>query len=190
MKGTLSTTAVARLLRVAVGSIVNWIDRGDLKAGRTPGGHRRIEVSDLMEFLVKQKLPIPPELTAGTKKILVVDDEPVTRHLLADKIEGEFPEYEVLEAHDGFSAGEIIGSLKPPVVVLDLRMPDMDGFEVCRRLKSKDETKNIVVIAVTAYGSEEAEKRILDCGAKICLTKPLNMPSFLEEVRRALRETA
>lgn len=190
MKGTLSTTAVARLLKVAVGSIVNWIDKGDLKAGRTPGGHRRIEVSDLIEFLARQNLPIPPELTAPTKRILVVDDEPVTRRLLAGKIQEEFPEYEVLEAHDGFSAGEIIGSLKPAVVILDLRMPGMDGFEVCRRLKSKGETKNIVVIAITAYESEESEKRILDYGAKICLTKPVDIRSFLEEVRRALTGTA
>ena len=190
MKGTLSTSAVARLLNVAVGSIVNWIDKGDLKAGRTPGGHRRVEVNDLIEFLIRQKLPIPPDLTAGTRKILIVDDEPVARKLFADMIEAEFPGYEVLEADDGFSAGEIIGSLKPSVVVLDLRMPGMDGFEVCRRLKSKDETKHIVVIAVTAHESEEAEKRILDCGARICFFKPVKMRSFLEEVRQALKDTA
>ncbi len=190
MKGTLSTSAVARLLKVAVGSIVNWIDKGDLKAGRTPGGHRRVEVSDLIDFLVRQKLPIPPELTIDTRKILIVDDEPVTRHLFAETIEAEFPGHEVLEADSGFSAGEIIGSLKPSVVVLDLRMPGMDGFEVCRRLKSKDETKHIAVIAVTAHDPEEAEKRILDCGARICFTKPVDMPSFLKEVKQALKDTA
>ncbi len=189
MRGTLSTSAVARLLKVSVGSIVHWIDKGELKAGRTPGGHRRIEVNDLIEFLIRHKLPIPAELTAGARKILVVDDEPAATELLAGEIEAEFPEYEVLEAHDAFSAGQIIGSLKPRVVILDLHMPDMDGFEVCGRLKSKDDTKDVVVIAVTARPSKEAEKRILDCGARICLTKPLDIPNLLAEVRQALEET-
>ncbi len=189
MRGTLSTSAVARLLKVSVGSIVNWIDKGDLKAGRTPGGHRRIDVKDLVEFLIRHKMPIPVELTGGARKILVVDDEPAAIELLADEIEAEFPNYEVLEVHNGFAAGEIIGSLKPRVVILDLHVPGVDGFEVCRRLKSKDETKDIVVIAMTAHPSEEAEKRILDCGAKICLTKPLDIANLLTEVRQVLRKT-
>ncbi len=189
MRGTLSTSAVARLLRVSVGSIVNWIDKGDMKAGRTPGGHRRIDVRDLVEFLIRHKMPIPAELTAGARKILIVDSELAATELLADEIEAEFPNYEVLDAHDGFVAGQIIGSLKPRVVILNLDMPDVDGFEVCRRLKSRDDTKDIVVIAITARPSRKAEERILDCGAKICLTKPLDIPNLLAEVRQALRET-
>ena len=189
VRGTLSTSAVARLLRVSVGSIVNWIDKGDMKAGRTPGGHRRIDVRDLVEFLIRHKMPIPAELTAGARKILIVDSELAATELLADEIEAEFPNYEVLDAHDGFVAGQIIGSLKPRVVILNLDMPDVDGFEVCRRLKSRDDTKDIVVIAITARPSRKAEERILDCGAKICLTKPLDIPNLLAEVRQALRET-
>jgi excisionase family DNA binding protein len=193
VRGTLSTSEVARLLRVCVGSVVNWIDRGHLKAGRTPGGHRRITVKDLIKFLTRHKMPIPAELSAGARKILVVADEPAATGLLADEIEARFPNCEVLEAHDGFSAGEIIGSTKPPVVIMDLHMSDIDGFEICRRLKSRDnpdDTKDTVVIAMTSRPTKEAEERILDCGAKICLPKPVDIPNLLAEVGQALGETA
>ncbi|MCG3177962.1 MAG: Chemotaxis response regulator protein-glutamate methylesterase [Phycisphaerae bacterium] len=188
MRKTLSTTTVARLLGVAVGSVANWIDSDQLKAGRTPGGHRRVAVEDLIEFLKRQNLPIPAELVAGSPRILVVDDEVAVTHLIAETIKTERPDHEVLEAHDGFSAGEMVGSWAPHVVVLDLRMPDIDGFEVCRRIKSRESTRNIAVIAVTADRSEEAARRILECGARVCLAKPLSMAHLLGEIDRALDE--
>lgn len=188
MRDTLSTSAVARLLGVAVGSVSNWIDQGQLKAGRTPGGHRRIEAGDIVSFLRRQKLPVPPELMPAHPKVLVVDDEePVTRWI-AREINSEYPDYEVLEAHDGFSAGELVGSLRPDVVILDLLMPGMDGFEVCRRIKSAEDSKDVAVIAITAHPSPEAEEQILQCGARVCFTKPLDVRVLLKEVTEALDE--
>ncbi len=186
MRRTLSTSAVARLIDVAVGSVANWIDQDKLKAGRTPGGHRRIAVDDLVAFLVQQKLPIPPQLAPAAPKVLVVDDEPAVTEWLAGLIEQEWPDYEVLEAHDGFSAGELVASTKPEVVFLDLWMPGMDGFEVCRRIKSNEGTKDTAVIAITAHYTPEAEERILSCGAQACLTKPLSVAAVGEELARAL----
>ncbi len=186
MKGTLSTSAVARLLGVAVGSIANWIDRGQLKAGRTPGGHRRVAVADLVDLLRRQKLPIPPELKPSPPRILIVDDEESFTHWLAGEIKAEHPDYDVLEAHDGFAAGELVGSLKPHVVFLDLRMPGMDGFEVCQQIKSKEETKDTVVIAMTAYPSEKSKRRILDCGAQTYMVKPLEIDVAMKELEACL----
>ena len=83
-------------------------------------------------------------------------------------------------------AGTITATLKPNVVVLDLRMPGMDGYEVCRLIKSQEDTKSTEVIAMTAFPSPESEKRILDCGARICLEKPLEIQNLLKEIRAAL----
>jgi excisionase family DNA binding protein len=188
MKGTLSTSEVARMLGVAVGSVANWIDRQQLKAGRTPGGHRRIEVEDLLDFLKQQGLPIPEELTAEQTgpRVLIVDDEDAVTRLVTAEITSAYPDYDVREAHDGFAAGELVANFKPDVVVLDLRMPGMDGFEVCRRIKSRDETRSIEVIAITAYPSDDFVDRIRECGARICLAKPLDMPAFLNELNSAI----
>ena len=74
------------------------------------------------------------------------------------------------------------------MVVLDLRMPGVDGYEVCRRIKSKPETAHIAVIAMTAIHSPEAVARIIECGARMCLPKPLDIPALLEEVDSAVQQ--
>ncbi|MBC8374246.1 MAG: response regulator [Planctomycetes bacterium] len=185
MRNTLSTIAVAKLLGVAVASISTWIDAGQLKAGRTPGGHRRVAKEDLIAFLRRQKLPIPPELQT-TPRILIVDDEQSVTEWIAQEIKSAYPNFEIFQANDGYAAGEMVASAKPDVVILDLRMPGMDGFEVCRRIKSREETKEISVIAITAHPSDEVQHRILEAGATVCFTKPLDVEVLLAAVESAL----
>jgi excisionase family DNA binding protein len=186
MKRSFTTSEVARMLGVVVQSVSNWIDAGQLRAGRTPGGHRRIEPADLLGFLRQQGLAIPAELRQAPPKVLVVDDEEAVAIWVADEIRAQRPDIEVLVAHDGFAAGEIVGAQKPDVVVLDLRMPGMDGFEVCRRIKSREDTRQTTVIAMTAHPSPKAQQRILECGAEVCLAKPLVAEVLLKHIATAL----
>jgi excisionase family DNA binding protein len=187
MAKTLSTAEAAKLCNMGIRSFASWIDQGLLKAGKTPGGHRRIEVEDLVDFLRHQGLTVPPPLIESAPKVLVVDDEEGVSLWIKEAIKEVHPDYEVQQAHDGFSAGDLVGSWHPNVVILDLRMPGMDGFDVCRRIKSKAGTVNIVVIAMTAYYSPEAEREILECGARICLTKPLEAAALVNELESALQ---
>lgn len=187
-KRNLSTFAVAGLLEVDPGSVANWIDEGMLKAHRTPGGHRRVATEDLVAFLRKHKMPIPEQLQDSPVRVVVVDDEPDMASMIAKAIGIAHPEYEVTEANDGFQAGTIIATACPEVVILDLRMPGMDGFEVCRMIKSREETRHATVIAVTAYSSEEAEREILECGAKLCLNKPLDLPELVAQVEAGVAQ--
>ena len=185
MVGTFSTFAIAKMLYVDPGSVANWIDQGMLSAHRTPGGHRRVEPDALVHFLRKHDMPIPNELSTSPTHVLVVDDEEAVAKMIAQAIKTAHPDFEVTEAHDGFNAGAIIASQSPGIVILDLRMPGMDGYEVCRLIKSQDSTKNSTVLAMTAYPSPESEKRIMGCGAKICLTKPLDLDHLIAEIRIA-----
>jgi len=186
MQKALSTFAVAKMLNVDPGSVANWIDQGLLDAHRTPGGHRRVAGEDLVRFLRKHKMPIPDELQTAPTRVLVVDDEPAITQLIARAIASAHPEYEAIQAHDGFRAGTVLATLRPDVVILDLRMPGMDGYDVCRLIKSQEATKHAEVIAMTAYPSPEGEQRILECGARICLSKPLDMEQVLAEIAAAL----
>lgn len=186
MAKNLSTFAIAEMLHVDPGSVANWIDQGILKAHRTPGGHRRVVMEDLVKFLREHKMPIPPELGATPVRILVVDDEEAVAKLIARAVRSQNPEFEVVEANDGFRAGTLIATLRPDVVILDLRMPGMDGYEVCRIIKASDATKHAEVIAMTAFPSPESEKKILECGARVCLSKPLDLPRMLQEVEASL----
>ncbi|MCK4602388.1 MAG: response regulator [Phycisphaerae bacterium] len=188
MKKRLSTTKVARLLRVSVASVANWIDQGQLVAGRTPGGHRRIEVDDLIRFIRHQKLRVPPELMDRAPKVLVADDEVLIAKWLTDEIKVRHPDWEVLQAHDGFTTGDLVGSFKPDVVVLDIRMPGVNGLEVCRRIKSREDTKGISVIAITAYTSGDVKDQILGAGARAYFVKPLDIKVIMAEVESAMSE--
>jgi CheY-like chemotaxis protein len=76
------------------------------------------------------------------------------------------------------------------VVILDLRMPGMDGFEVCRRIKGDPQTRHATVIAMTAFFSPGAEREILECGAAACLTEPLEIDVMLQQMERALARYA
>ncbi|MFP3937449.1 MAG: response regulator [Phycisphaerae bacterium] len=186
MPKALSTFAIAEMLHVDPGSVANWIDRGLLKAYRTPGGHRRVNANDMVAFLRKHQMPVPPQLQDGPIRVLVVDDEPGVTKLIARAIRSSHPEYEVVEAHDGFQAGTMVATLKPDCVLVDLRMPGIDGYEVCRMIKSRQETQHAQVIAMTAYPSEDNDQKALECGAAACLHKPLDIDTLLKHVDGAL----
>ncbi|MBS3733730.1 MAG: response regulator [Phycisphaerae bacterium] len=189
MSKLLSTTAVAKLLHVSVGSVAKWIDKGQLKAGRTPGGHRRVAAKDVVAFLKRQGLPIPPELQKNAApKILIVDDETDVVSWLTAEIRDAHPEYEVLQAYDGFSAGEIFGAERPGVVLLDIRLPGLDGFEVCRRIKARaSDNGQTTVLAMTADCNEQVAAEIVACGAMACLSKPLDPADLIARIEAAVR---
>jgi excisionase family DNA binding protein len=174
------------MLHVDPGSVANWIDQGLLKAHRTPGGHRRVNVEDLHTFLQEHKMPVPTELQDHPTRIVIVDDESSITKMVSRAIRTLHPDFEILEAADGFRAGAVIATLKPDVVILDLRMPGMDGYEVCKMIKTQSDTRHAEVIAITAFRSPENEQRILECGARVCLSKPLDLPQLLKEVEASL----
>ena len=121
-------------------------------------------------------IPLPDELIEGSgkTKVLVVDDEASIREMLAEHLTTRAKPYEVLTAADGFEAGRLVATFKPDVVLLDLRMPGLDGFQICRTIKADPDTSNTVVIAMTGFYSPETEARILECGAVRCLAKPID----------------
>lgn len=113
--------------------------------------------------------------------ILIVDDEPANVRLLSYMLRDQYP---VREAYGGAEALQIAnGDDQPALILLDVVMPDIDGFEVCRRLKTRNETKNIVVIFVTTLSESSAEEIGLNLGAADYIVKPLSMPVVRARVR-------
>ncbi len=184
----LSTLEIAQMLGIAVASVAKWIDQGKLLAGRTPGGHRRVPVDELVKFLNFHRLPIPPELISCPTKILVVDDDLAVREWLISILKAEYADCEILEAKDGFSAGEMFTRNKPDVVLLDLMMPGMDGYEVCRRIKTSENAKQVQVIMITGNYGDDIEENAHACGARMVLHKPLDGEMVLRELSNVLQE--
>lgn len=120
-----------------------------------------------------------------TARILVVDDIDANVRLLEAKLEAEY--YEVLTANDGPTALAIAASEKPDIVLLDVMMPGMDGFQVCRRLKDDPETRHIPVVLVTALDGRADRIQGLESGADEFLTKPIDDVMLFARVRSLTR---
>jgi len=168
-------------------TIINWIDAGHIEAYRTVGGHRRIKRADLETFMRKQGIPIlNGEPVMERKRILIVDDDPIIVETLVQALEEDEHDYEIISASDGFEAGIQVNHFKPHLLVLDIMMPDIKGFEVCKRIKGDEATRDTKIIVLSAYLDEEKFKKMKDNGADACFSKPLPLPQLKQEVARML----
>lgn len=120
-----------------------------------------------------------------TGRVLVVDDIPINQRLLAAKLTAEY--YEVRCASSGVEALEMMASEQPDVVLLDVMMPGMTGFEVCERIKQSPTFGHVPVVMVTALDSIEDRVRGLEAGADEFLSKPVNDVALLTRVRALTR---
>lgn len=162
------------------GTLWKYVKSGELKASLTPGGHYRISREDLEAFMRQKGMYPLGRYKPSRRKVLIVDDDPQVQKVLSGLLAAHG--YETETASQGFEAGVKIMSFRPEVVVLDLVMPGMDGFEVCRRIKENPETSHIKVLALTGYHTEENRKRILEAGADGYMVKPPHGGTLLRQV--------
>lgn len=181
-----TTGEIAAFCHVTINAVKKWIASGKLTAFRTPGGHFRVNREDFLLFIEKYKLEIKDEMFPDRKKVLIIDDEEDVITYIKGALEALNMGYIVETAGDGYEALIKVGDFKPELLVLDIRMPKIDGFEVCRRIKGDKSTRDIKILAVTAYGKDDID-RILQCGADYCLPKPIRLKEFQKNVQRLLK---
>src|SRR3989339_475887 len=197
--GPLTTFQVSKLLHVDITTVIDWIDSGKIPAYKTPGGHRRIEIKDLLEFLKKYRMPIPEELSTAVdvqknqiikqpqnniKKILIVDDDKSILKYISIVIKKYFNNIEIELETEGFLAGKKIVEFKPDLLILDIRLPGMDGFEVLKQLK-KEKMK---IIVITAFPTKLIREKIITAGADGYLIKPFTAEELKQKVENLLPE--
>jgi len=115
-----------------------------------------------------------------SKKILVIDDQEDNRLIMVDRLARE---YQVIEAANGVEGVELAESLHPDLILMDLWLPDLDGYEATRRIKSRPALNQIPIIAVTSYALGGDEAKALEAGCDDYLTKPFD-PAKLEDMIR------
>src|SRR6516162_5150330 len=170
-KSIYTTHEVSRLLHVNPRSVINWIEQNLLPSYRTPGGHRRIRREDLLAFLRKHQIPTPASLVEGKFSVLIVDDEEEIVSIAKAYFQRQGG-YEISSASDGITALIEVGRIKPDLLILDIRIPGVDGVEVCRRIKA-DPGNKTAIIAIS--GVADTERNILQAGADAFMAKPVDL---------------
>ena len=187
MTDILTVFQASKYCNVSPGTIINWIEAGHIEAYRTVGGHRRIKRSTLEGFMKKQGIPIPEEEpVTERKRILIVDDDAIIVETIVQALEEEEYDYEIISASDGFEAGLQVNHFRPHLIILDIMMPDIKGYEVCKRIKSDEETQQTKIIVLSAYLDEEKFKKMKEYGADLCFSKPFPLPQLKREVAQLL----
>jgi excisionase family DNA binding protein len=187
MEEIMTVFKASKYCNVSPKTIINWIESGHIKAYKTVGGHRRIKISDLEAFMKNQGIPIPEgEHVEERKRILVVDDDPIIVETIVQSLEEDEYDYEVISASDGFEAGLQVNHFRPHLLILDIMMPDIKGYDVCKKIKSSEETKDTKIIVLSAYLDDEKFKKMKEYGADVCFSKPLPLPQLKQEVARLL----
>ncbi len=118
-------------------------------------------------------------------KILVVDDEPELVKAIEVRLRASG--YQVEVAYDGEEGVKKAREFKPDLIILDIVMPKMSGYEVCKVLKSNEETRHIPILILTASQQRELEKKCLALGAKVALMKPFETEELLLLVKQLLK---
>ena len=182
---TLTVGKIAQYCQVEPRTVFNWLVAGKLKSYRTPGRHSRVTLQDFLAFLETYKLPVPDALKPSPnrpKRILVVDDDKTTVRLIEGILEKDH--YQIEVAHNGFMAGLKISEFRPDLITLDLKMPQLDGFEVLKIVRAYPHNKDTKIIVVSAYLDDDVIKQVLDLGADDYLKKPIDRKALEDKINK------
>lgn len=181
----LTTGDVATYCEVTTNGVKKWISEGKLKAFQTPGKHFRITKRDFKDFLVSFHFPVDPRFFGlNKKKILIVDDEPKFIQFAVDVLGGIDNEFLIKSAENGYEALIKLGSFKPDLLILDIRMPKIDGIEVLKRIRKNSQRKDLKIMITTAFMEEK--ENVLREGADDFLLKPISVNLLQESVMTLL----
>lgn len=185
----LTTGDIARYCHFTVSQVNRWIKKGDINAFRNFGGQYRITKSEFREFLERNGMPVVEEFfqSSDKKRVLVADDDTTVVEVIGDILRDTYEDLELETAYDGYEALINAGDFKPDIIILDIRMPKIDGLEVCRRLReNKAISSSIKILAMTAHTETYDRETVLAAGADDYLIKPVDLKTLVEHIDKMI----
>ncbi len=185
MKTVFTTGEAAKICKVSQQTIIRCFDSGQLKGFRVPGSKfRRIPRDVLFKFMRENGIPTDA-LESGKRKALVVDDDQELVELIRDVLEAD-GRFEVRVANNGFDAGMMVKEYHPDVIVLDVMLPDINGKEVCQRVRSDSSMDDVRIICISGMVEREKIEELKEAGANDFLQKPFDVETLMNRVCKLL----
>jgi len=181
---TLTPGEIAKYCDVHQRTVSRWIASGQLKGFQLPGrGNYRVVLDDFLLFLQQQQMPVPPQLESQ-QRILIVDDDPSYRRAISRVL--NHAGYEVIAANDGFQAGALLLEQSPPLLILDLQMPGLDGYDVLRFIRQRPSLHQLKVLVISGLAQDQLNQA-LELGANQVLAKPFENDLLLRTVAELIQ---
>lgn len=173
-KTVFTTGEAAKICKVSQQTIIRCFDNGSLKGFRVPGSRfRRIPREQLFSFMRDNGIPTDA-LESSRRKVLIVDDDESLVELMADAFL-EDKRFDVKTANNGFDAGMLVKEFRPDIVVLDLMLPDINGKEVCQRVRMDPTMEMVRIICISGMVEPDKVAELKAAGANDFMQKPFTV---------------
>lgn len=181
MKTVFTTGEAAKICKVSQQTIIRCFDSGQLKGFRVPGSRfRRIPRDILFRFMKENGIPTDA-LESGKRKALIVDDDEELVMLICDVLDAD-GRFEVRTANNGFDAGMVVREYRPDIIVLDVMLPDINGKEVCQRVRNDTSLDDVRIICISGMVEQDKIAELKDAGADEFLQKPFEVETLIERM--------
>jgi excisionase family DNA binding protein len=181
MKTVFTTGEAAKICKVSQQTIIRCFDSGQLKGFRVPGSRfRRIPREQLFMFMRDNGIPTDA-LESGKRKILVVDDDLELVELITEVLERD-GRFEVRSVNNGFDAGMMVKEYHPDLIVLDVMLPDINGKEVCQRVRAEKAMDEVRIICISGMVEDDKIGELRAAGADDFMHKPFEVEKLLERM--------
>lgn len=184
-KTVFTTGEAAKICKVSQQTIIRCFDSGQLKGFRVPGSRfRRIPRDQLYAFMRDNGIPTDA-LESGKRKVLIVDDDQELVELITDVLEKD-GRFEVRSVNNGFDAGMTVKEYRPDIIVLDIMLPDINGKEVCQRVRSDPSLDDVRIICISGMVEEDKVAELRAAGADDFMHKPFEVEKLVERMCQLL----
>ena len=181
MKTVFTTGEAAKICKVSQQTIIRCFDNGQLKGFRVPGSKfRRIPREALYKFMKDNGIPTDA-LESGKRKVLLVDDDVDIVEMINRALE-EDGRFEVKIAANGFDAGMMVKEYRPDLIVLDVMLPDINGKEVCHRVRADQNLEEVRIICISGMIEEDKIQELKLAGADDFVHKPFEVDVLIERM--------
>ena len=191
MKLYFTPTEVAKICNISYATVVNYCEQQKIENIKSPiTNHRKIARESLEQFLQQHDIPLTRIDEYDALKIMLVEDSEADQLAIRKILKKGFGQKAQVQVHDdGYSALIHLGQYKPDVLILDIFIPKIDGFEVCKTIKSNPDTADIKIIAISGREDKQTMDRVMASGADVFYAKPLRWleSEFIRQVSSLAR---